>query len=64
MSEEKEKKIAVSDLFNEIYINFNVSSQVENMKRLEKRELYLLLTLALDKHSDEDPVVVNNFQPF
>lgn len=64
MSEEKEKTIAVSDLFKEIYINFNVSSQIENMKRLEKRELYLLLTLALDKHSDEDPVVVNNFQPF
>ena len=64
MNEEKEKTIAVSDLFKEIYINFNVSSQIENMKRLEKRELYLLLTLALDKHSDEDPVVVNNFQPF
>jgi len=64
MSEEKEKTIAVSDLFKEIYINFNVSSQVENMKKLDKRELYLLLTLALDKHSDEDPVVVNNFQPF
>jgi len=64
MSDSKEKTIAVSDLFKEIYINFNVSSQVENMKKLDKRELYLLLTLALDKHSDEDPVVVNNFQPF
>jgi hypothetical protein len=64
MSEEKEKKIVVSDLYKEIYTNFNVSSQVENMKNLDKRELYLLLTFALDKHSDEDPVVVHNFQPF
>lgn len=64
MSTEKENKIAVSDLFKEIYLNFNVSRQIENMKSLDKRELYLLLTYALDKHSDEDPVVVNNFQPF
>lgn len=64
MSEEKEKQIAVSDLFKEIYLNFNVSSQLENMKNLERRELYLFLTYALDKHSEEDSVVRNNFQPF
>lgn len=64
MSEAKEKQIAVSDLFKEIYINFNVSNQLENMKNLERRELYLLLTYALDKHSDEDSVVLKNFQPF
>ena len=64
MNEEKETKIVVSDLYKEIYMNFNVSSQVENMKNLDKRELYLLLTFALDKHSDEDPVVIHNFQPF
>lgn len=64
MSEAKENKIAVSDLFKEIYINFNVSNQLENMKKLERRELYLLLTYALDKHSDEDSVVLKNFQPF
>jgi Fe-S-cluster formation regulator IscX/YfhJ len=64
MNEEKETKIVVSDLYKEIYMNFNVSSQVENMKNLDKRELYLLLTFALDKHSDEDPVVIHNFQTF
>ena len=64
MSKEKEKKIVVSDLFKEIYLNFNVSVQIENMKNLNKRELYLFLTYALDKHSDEDPVVLHNFQPF
>ena len=62
--EEEEKTIVVSDLFKDIYINFNVSSQVENMKNLDRRELYLLLTFTLDKHSDEDPVVLHNFQPF
>jgi Fe-S-cluster formation regulator IscX/YfhJ len=64
MSTEKEKQIVVSDLFKETYLNFNVSSQIENMKNLDKRELYLFLTYALDKHSDEDPVVLHNFQPF
>jgi hypothetical protein len=34
------------------------------MKKLSKRELYLLLTVCLDKFSDEDPVVNFNFQPF
>ena len=64
MSKEKQKQIVVSDLFKEIYLNFNVSVQIENMKSLDKRELYLFLTYALDKHSDEDPVVLHNFQPF
>ena len=64
MSKEKQKQIVVSDLFKEIYLNFNVSVQIENMKNLDKRELYLFLTYALDKHSDEDPVVLHNFQPF
>jgi hypothetical protein len=34
------------------------------MKKLSKRELYLLLTVCLDKFSDEDPVINYNFQPF
>jgi hypothetical protein len=59
-----EKNIEVSKQFFEIYKNFNVVSQVEEMKQLEKRELYLLLTLCLDKFSDEDPVVKYNFIPF
>ena len=60
----KKKTIAVSDLFKEIYINFNVFGLADKMQKLEKRELYLLLTLALDMHSDETQAVVNNFQPF
>ncbi len=58
------KKIEVSDLFVDIYKNFNVVTQIEKMNQLSKRELYLLLLICLDKHSDEDPVVVHNFTEF
>ncbi len=58
------KKINVSKLFFEIYKNFNVVSQVDRMNQLNDRELYLLLTLCLDKFSDEDPVVKYNLIPF
>ena len=59
-----EKKLQVSDLFVEIYTNLNVCSQLENMEKLSKKELYLLLILALDKHNDEDPVVLHNLLPW
>jgi hypothetical protein len=58
------KNLIVSEQFVEIFKNFNVVTQVEEMKKLSKRELYLLLTVCLDKFSDEDPVVNFNFQPF
>lgn len=61
---EENKKIKVSDEFIELYRNFNVYNQSEKIKSFNKKDLYLLLTLCLDKHSDEDPVVVNNFLPF
>jgi hypothetical protein len=64
MKVEKENKIVVSDEFVNIYKNFNILSQVDEMNKLDKRELYLLLTFSLDKHSDEDPVVVFNFKEF
>lgn len=58
------KKVVVSDDFLDIYKNFNVVSQVEKMKQLPKKELYLLLTLCLDKFSNEDVVVRHNILPF
>jgi hypothetical protein len=61
---QEEKKINVSKLFFEIYKNFNVTSQVHLMKQLNDRELFLLLTVCLDKFSDEDPVVKYNLLPF
>lgn len=62
--ESQEKKVNVSKLFFEIYTNFNVVSQVDKMKQLNERELFLLLTVCLDKFSDEDPVVKHNLLPF
>lgn len=59
-----EKKLQVSDLFVEIYTNLNVCSQLENMEKLSKKELYLLLIIALDKHNDEDPVLLHNLLPW
>lgn len=56
--------ITVTNEFIDIYQNFNVSSQVDKMKTLTNRELYLLLVLCLDHHSDEDPVCVNNYKAF
>ena len=56
--------IQVSKEFVDIFSNFNVVTQVEKMKQLTKRELYLLLTVCLDKFSDEDPVVKHNLLPF
>ncbi len=58
------KQIKVSNEFVDIFKNFNVINKVEEMKTLSKKELYLLLTLCLDKHDDEQPTVVYNFQPF
>ena len=60
----EEKTLKVSDLFVEIYTNLNVWSQLENMKNLSKKELYLLLILALDKHNEDDPVVLHNLLPW
>lgn len=63
MSEDP-KLLKVSNEFVDIFKNFNVINKVEEMKRLSKKELYLLLTLCLDKHNDEQPTVIYNFQPF
>jgi hypothetical protein len=63
-NDQSTKNINVSNEFVDIYTNFNVVTQVEKMKQLTKRELYLLLTVCLDKFSDEDPVVKHNLLPF
>jgi hypothetical protein len=60
----EESQIHVSNEFVDIFSKFNVVTQVEKMKQLTKRELYLLLTVCLDKFSDEDPVVKHNLLPF
>ena len=64
MSEIKENKLVVSNNFVEIFKHFNVSDKTKEMRELSKRELYLLLTVCLDKHDDELPIVNYNFLPF
>jgi len=61
---EETKQLKVSNEFVDIFKNFNVVNKVQEMKLLSKKELYLLLTVCLDKHDDEKPTVVYNFQPF
>jgi hypothetical protein len=58
-----ENKLVVSNEFVDIFRNFNVVDKIEEMKSLSKRELYLLLTVCLDKH-DEEPTVIHNFMEF
>ena len=63
--EEKETpKLIVSDEFLEIYRNFNVYDQTEQINKLSDRERYLLIILCLDKHDDENTIVRYNFKPF
>lgn len=62
--EKENATIKVSDEFVSAYLNFNVASQEKEIRSLSEKERALLLILALDKHSDEDPVVVGNFLPF
>ena len=64
MREELEKNIVVSDEFFEIYKNFNVTTQVEEMNASDKEELYLLLTLCLDTHDDTNALALRNFRAF
>lgn len=57
-------KLIVSDEFIEIYKNFNVYDQIEKVNELSDRERYLLLILCLDKHDDDNPIVLYNYKPF
>ncbi len=57
-------EIKVSKEFINIYRNFNVKDVSDEMNKLSQKELYLLLTLCLDKHSDENSTVLHNFKSF
>lgn len=60
----KEKYITVSDDFVAIYKMFNVNRQTEKMKKLSRKELMLMLVLAIDSFSEENPAVIENFRDF
>lgn len=58
------KKLVVSNEFVEVFRNFNVSNQIEEINKLSDKEKYLLLLCCLDQHNDSIPTVKFNFQPF
>jgi hypothetical protein len=43
---------------------FNVIKQTENLNKLSRKELMLMLVLAIDSFSDENPAVIENFKEF
>lgn len=58
------EKFTVTPLFVEIYKLFNVVSQVERLKNLSRKELLLMLTLAVDTFSEDNHIVIENITPF
>lgn len=58
------KDITISDKFLDIYKNFNVCNQSENMKQLSRKELILLLVLATDSFDEDSVVVTENYKAF
>lgn len=59
-----ETKYEVSDKFIWIYRRMHVKNLVEDMKQLDKRELYLLLLRTLDDHDLENESVKANMRAF
>lgn len=54
----------VSDLFVDIFLNFNVVSQTEKIKKLNREERLILLVLSADVFSENNNTVIQNFEPF
>ena len=54
----------VSKEFIECYQYFNVYDMSDKVKSLSEKERYLLLICTIDNHSDEDHIVLNNYNPF
>jgi hypothetical protein len=50
----------VSDQLVDIFLNFNVTDQREQLTKLSNKDYYVLLNLCIDLHSEEDPQVIQN----
>ena len=50
----------VSDQLVDIFLNFNVSDQTEQLTKLSTKDYYVLLNLCIDLHSEEDTQVIQN----
>jgi hypothetical protein len=53
----------ISDLFIDIYLNFNVSDQTERMEKLSRSELFLILLNSI-KFDLKNQYVILNFRHF
>lgn len=62
--ENNTEKIQVSENFVDIFKHFNVNSQIDKMSQLSRKELLLMLTLAVDSYSEDNNIVIENFRPF
>ncbi len=58
------KEIVISDMFLDIYKNFNVCNQSDKIKQLSRKEILLLLILASDSFLEESTIVIDNFRDF
>ena len=58
------KTIVVSNLFIDIYKNFNVYKQVNKMKKLSRKELLLLLILSSESFDESNAIVIENYKEF
>lgn len=63
-----EFKIVVSDDFANIFRLFNVFDQKETLEKFKKthteEDFYLLMSICVDRHNDDDMIVCNNFEPY
>lgn len=57
-------KITVSNTFLDIYKMFSVTDQISEMNKLSRKELLLLIILAIDSFSEDNIAVINNLKPF
>lgn len=58
------KKTQVSDLFVEIYKNFNILDQSRYMTYLSKKELFLLILTTISTFDEDDKFLQRNYKPF
>jgi len=47
-----------------IFKNFNYCDQLDEISKLSRKDLYLLLICCSDLHDSDDDVVKENFSPF
>ena len=58
------KSITVSNEFVEVFKMFNVIKQTDKILTLSRKELMLLLTVAVDSFSEDNHIVIENFKDF